>query len=81
MSEHIDRIRAFAHWIADGKGHATQEAVDAMTLLADYDALAARLTEAVALLREVEEFGCDGLDWPELREFLRIPVSADEVQK
>lgn len=53
MSEHIDRIRAFAHWIAQGKGHATQEAVDAMALLADYDALAARLAEAEALLREL----------------------------
>jgi len=45
-AEHISRLRAFAHWFAMNGGHMTEECKDALTLLADYDALKARLAEA-----------------------------------
>ena len=41
MSQHIDRLRAFQHWYinAPDKSHAEPELLDALALLADYDAL------------------------------------------
>jgi hypothetical protein len=46
-TEHIDRLRAFAHWFAMNGGHMTEECKDALTLLADYDALKAQLPEGM----------------------------------
>ena len=42
-AEHIDRLRAFAHWFAMNGGHMTEECKDALTLLGEYDVLKARL--------------------------------------
>ena len=55
MSDHIDRIRAFLYWrsLNPDKSHASPEAEDAIALLADYDALAARLAEAERLYMEL----------------------------
>jgi hypothetical protein len=53
-AEHIDRLRAFAHWFAMNGGHMTEECKDALTLLADYDALKARLAHVAPLLMEAD---------------------------
>lgn len=45
MSDHIERLRA---WRQYKDRHETDELRDALALLDDYDALAARLTEATA---------------------------------
>jgi hypothetical protein len=45
--EHIVRLRGFAYLRERGQGYASDEMQDALALLRDYDALAARLAEAL----------------------------------
>ena len=55
MSEHIDRLRAFAHWFAMNGGHMTEECKDALTLLGEYDVLKARLAEKDETIKRMQE--------------------------
>ena len=79
-AEHISRLRAFAHWFAMNGGHMTEECKDALTLLADYDALKARLAEAeralavaveanAAWVMHYENLSRDMADWRAYAEY------------
>ena len=70
-AEHISRLRAFAHWFAMNGGHMTEECKDALTLLADYDALKARLAEAEGRISAVVDM-CAGEAEPRWPNDMRV---------